>query len=62
MVEEINEGNMRGGIFIIIIIKKGLKSMKMWQKKIIIIETTPWDKLSINLIDLTFNIVSLVSY
>ena len=29
MVEEINEGNMRGGIFIIIIIKKGLKSMKM---------------------------------
>ena len=32
------------------------------KKKKKTIETTPWDKLSRNLIDLTFNIVSLVSY
>ena len=31
------------------------------KKKKKTIETTPWDKLSRNLIDLTFNIVSLVS-
>ena len=42
--------------------KNGLKFMKMWTKKKKTIETTPWNKLSRNLIDLTFNIESLVSW